>query len=194
MNLNIKHCNNVDDANVAISEGKLNIKFAPNGTGKSTIASALQLQIEDADALGGLMPFKLRETNPDDLKPTVTGSESLGSILCFNEDYVSQFVFQQEELLSNSFDVLFRNDEYIEREREIEELMTEIRSAFTNNQELEQLILNLKEMGAAFKLTKTGLSKASTGMKGLSQGNKLQHIPEGLEPYQPFLQSQNSVG
>lgn len=42
MNLNIKHCNNVDDANVAISEGKLNIKFAPNGTGKSTIATALK--------------------------------------------------------------------------------------------------------------------------------------------------------
>ena len=194
MNLNIKNCNNIDDANVVISEGKLNIKFAPNGTGKSTIAKAIKLQIEDANSLGELAPFKLREINPDEIKPTVTGADNLDSILCFNEDYVNQFVFQQEELLSNSFDVLFRNQEYVEREREIEELITEIKSAFTNNQSLEQLIQNLKEMGNAFKLTKTGLSKASTGMKGLSQGNKLQHIPQGLESYQPFLQSQNSVG
>ena len=94
---------------------------------------------------------------------------------------------------SNSFDVFFRSDDFVEREEEIEELMTEIKSAFTNNQQLEQLISNLNEMSAAFKLTKAGLSKASGGMKALSQGNKIQHIPQGLEPYQPFLQSQNSV-
>lgn len=193
MNINIKNCNNIDDGNVVINEGKLNIKFAPNGTGKSTIASAIKLQIENPDSLRDMMPFKLRKTNPEDIKPTVTGAESLNSILCFNENYVSQFVFQQEELLSNSFDVLFRNDEFVEREREIEELMTEIKTAFTNNQQMERLITNLKEMGGAFKLTKTGLSKASAGMKGLAKGNKLQHIPQGLEPYQPFLQSQNSV-
>ncbi len=196
MNINIKHCNNIDDANVVINENKLNIKFAPNGTGKSTIATALKLQIENADALDELTPFKLREANPDELKPTVTvdGAELPGSIRCFNEEYVSQFVFQQEELLSNSFDVLIRNKDYENIEKEIKGLMTEIKSAFTNNQDLEKLILNLKEMGAAFKLTKTGLSKASAGMKGLSKGNKIQHIPDGLDPYKPFLQSQNSVG
>jgi energy-coupling factor transporter ATP-binding protein EcfA2 len=194
MNLNIKNCNNIDDAEVVISEGKLNIKFAPNGTGKSTIAKAIRIKIEDDSSLGDLMPFKLRKTNPDNKKPTVIGAEGLGSVLCFNEDYVNQFVFQKEELLSNSFNVFFRNDEYVEGERKIEELMTEIKSAFTNDQQLEQLNSSLKEMGSAFKLSKTGLSKASAGMKGLSKGNKLQHIPQGLEPYQPFLQSQNSVG
>ena len=193
MNINSKNCNNIDDANVTISEGKLNIKFVPNGTGKSLIASALKLHIEDVDSLGDLTPFKLRESNPEGVQPAVTGADSLHSILCFNEDYVSQFVFQQEELLSNSFDVFFRSDDFVEREEEIEELMTEIKSAFTNNQQLEQLISNLNEMSAAFKLTKAGLSKASGGMKALSQGNKIQHIPQGLEPYQPFLQSQNSV-
>lgn len=193
MNLNIKNCNNIDEANVVIIERKLNIKFAPNGTGKSTIANAIRLQIEDPSSLGSLMPFKLREDNPKGTMPAITGADELNSIKCFNEVYVSQFVFQQDELLSNSFDVLFRNEEYIEREREIEELMTEIKSSFTNNQQLETLIANLKEMGGAFKLTKAGLSKATTGMRALSSGNKLQHIPQGLEPYQPFLQSQNSV-
>jgi hypothetical protein len=43
-------------------------------------------------------------------------------------------------------------------------------------------------------LSKSGLSKLSTGMKGLSAGNKIQHVPTGLESYTPFIQCQNSVG
>jgi len=38
MNLNIKNCNNIDDANVVVAEGKLNIKFAPNGASKGSNA------------------------------------------------------------------------------------------------------------------------------------------------------------
>ncbi len=30
-------------------------------------------------------------------------------------------------------------------------------------------------------------------MKGLSAGNKLQHIPDGLESYKPYIQSKSSV-
>jgi len=56
------------------------------------------------------------------------------------------------------------------------------------------LLATLKEMGGAFKLTKTGISKSSSGIKGLAEGNKIQHIPAGLESYKPFIQSQNSVG
>ena len=48
-------------------------------------------------------------------------------------------------------------------------------------------------MGNAFKVSKTGLDKKSTGMKGLSVGNKIEHVPAGLESYTPFIQSQNSV-
>jgi wobble nucleotide-excising tRNase len=49
-------------------------------------------------------------------------------------------------------------------------------------------------MGDAFKLSKTGLDKKSTGMKGLSAGNKIVHVPAGLESYKPFIQSKHSVG
>ena len=51
----------------------------------------------------------------------------------------------------------------------------------------------MMNFSGAFKLTNKGLSKASTGMKGLAGGNKLQHIPSGLEPYQPFIQSPRNV-
>ncbi len=194
MNIEIRHCNNIDFASIALVENKLNIKFAPNGSGKSSIAKALLLGKEDGqNRLSELMPFKLRKENPENKQPEINGVENLKSIMCFNEEYVSQFVFKPDELLSNSFDIFIRTDAYKQNEREIEELICNIKKLFSDNPELETLIATLREMGNAFKLTKSGLSKSTTGMKGLSAGNKIQHIPSGLESYKPFIQSENNV-
>ncbi len=193
MNIEIKNCNNIDSANINLSENKLNIKFALNGTGKSTIARAIIIGTDEGSDLNELLPFKLRDSNQEGIKPEITGVDSLQNVMCFNEEYVSQFVFKQDELLSNSFDIFIRNDAYREKEHEIEELVSNIKQLFSGNQELETLIDTLKEMGSAFKLTKTGLSKSSTGMKGLSAGNNIQNVPPGLESYTPFIQSPNSV-
>ena len=195
MNIEFKNCKNIDSASISLTENKLNIKLAPNGTGKSTIAEAIILgSSSDQSNFGELLPFKLRDSNPDGKKPEVVGINNIRGVMCFDEDYVRQVVFQQDELISNSFDILIRTESYKVIEREIESLVSEIKEIFTNNQELENLISTLKELGGAFKLTKSGISKSSTGMKGLSGGNKIQHIPPGLEPYQPFIQSQNNVG
>lgn len=194
MNIEIKYCNNIDLARITLSENKLNIKFAPNGTGKSTIAKAIiHGTAEDSSLLAELIPFKLRDSNPENKQPEIVGVESIKNVMCFNEEYVSQFVFKRDELLSNSFDIFIRTEAYKEKEREIEELVAEIKQLFSGNQELETLISTLKELGDAFKLTKSGISKSSTGMKGLAGGNKIQHIPLGLEPFKPFIQSHNSV-
>lgn len=195
MNIEIRNCNNIDSASITVIENKLNIKFAPNGSGKSTIAKALQLSVEgDSAQLNDLLPFKLRKENPGNKKSEINGTDSLNSIMCFNEDYVNQFVFTPDELLKNSFDILIRTDAYKQLEQEIEDLIRKIKQRFSEDGELENLTANLKEMGSAFKLTQSGLSKSSTGMKGLSAGNKIQHIPKGLEAYAPFIKCQNSVG
>ena len=193
--LEVKNCNNIDSAAISLAVQKLNIKFAPNGTGKSTIARAVLLGLKgDQNLLSELMPFKLRKANPENKQPEIKGAEALKNVMCFNEEYVSQFVFKPNELLSNSFDILIRTDAYKQRALEIEELVRSITQQFSGNPELETLIANLKEMGDAFKLSKSGLSKASTGMKGLSAGNKIKHVPAGLESYTQFIQGQNSVG
>ncbi|MGE5317481.1 MAG: AAA family ATPase [Chloroflexota bacterium] len=194
MIIKIKNCNNIDSAAISIAENKLNIKFAPNGTGKSSIARALILGTAEKPDLKDLMPFKLKKENPENKEPKVLGLENIEHVMCFNEEYVSQFVFKPEELLSNSFDILIKTDVYRQKEQEIEELVAKIKKLFVDNQNLETLILTLKEMGNAFKLTKSGISKASPGMKGLAMGNKIQHIPVGLESYKPFIQSAQSVG
>ncbi|TLU84904.1 MAG: AAA family ATPase [Chlorobium sp.] len=194
MNIEIKNCNNIDTATISLTEKKLNIKFGPNGTGKSTIARAIILGTSDGSNLEELLPFRLRATNPDNKKPEIIGLDNFQNVMCFNEEYVSQFVFRRDELLSNSFDIFIKTDTYKKKEREIEDLIAEIKQLFIDNNELEAFIATLKEMEGAFKLSKSGISKSSTGMKGLAGGNKIQHIPTGLESYKPFIQSQNSVG
>jgi energy-coupling factor transporter ATP-binding protein EcfA2 len=194
MNIEIKNCNNIDSGKTSLVKNKLNIKFAPNGTGKSTIARAIIIGATEGSKLDELLPFKLREENPGNKNPEVTGLDGLQSVMCFNEEYVSQFVFKQDELLNNSFEIFIKTDTYRQKEQEVEELVADIRQLFADNSELETLKSILKEMAGAFKLTKSGISKSSTGMKGLAEGNKIKHIPAGLESYQPFIQSQNSVG
>jgi energy-coupling factor transporter ATP-binding protein EcfA2 len=191
----VKNCNNFDTAKITLAENKLNIKFAPNGTGKSTIAKALTIGLGgDKHLLRELLPFKLRKENPNNYFPEVVTSKIFNKVMCFNDLYVNQFVFKPNELLDNSFDIFIRTEEYTKREDDIEKLIGDVKQLFLNNPDLENLIANLKEMADAFKLSKTGLSKSSTGMKGLLGGNKIEHVPVGLEPYKPFIQAENSVG
>lgn len=195
MEIDIEHCNNITAAKLTIKEGKLNIRFAPNGSGKSTISKAIQSESSgEQQAIADLMPFKLREHNPDNNAPNVDGVEHINSTMCFNEEYVSQFTFKPDELVNDSFDIFIRNDTYKAVEAEIKKYVEAIQQQFTNNPELESLISNLKELSGAFKITASGgLSKSSSGMKGLSGGNKIANIPPGLEDYQPFIQSTKSV-
>lgn len=195
MEIDIRHCNNFTSAKVSIEAGKLNIKFAPNGTGKSTISKAIQFaSAKDDQALAELLPFKFRGENPNNIKPEVVGVEQFDSIMCFNEEYVSKFTFQPDELVSNSFDIFIRTEAYKEKERDIQALTNAVQQQFANNPDLETLLANLKELSSAFKVTASGgLAKTSTGAKALSGANKIDHIPKGLEHYQPFIQSPKSV-
>ena len=195
MEIEIKQCNNIEAAKIAIEPAKLNIKFAPNGTGKSTISKAIQFASADnQQALTELLPFKLRDNNPDNIKPEVVGIEDFDSIMCFNEEYVNKFTFQPDELVSNSFDIFIRTEDYKKKELYIQEVTSAVKQQFANNSDLEALLANLKELSGAFKVTASGgLAKTSTGAKALSRANKIDHIPKGLEPYQPFIQSTKSV-
>lgn len=186
----IRNCNSIECAEIELIKGGLNIKYGPNGLGKSTIAKAIVAEIKKDGTLDNLVPFKNRGKSSAE-KPSVTGVEGLSAALVFDEEYVNQFVFQQNEVIKNSFDIFIKTKEYQDSMTEIENLFEGIRKAFSSNVEIEQTIKDLKELRDAFGTpNKDGsLPKSSKLIKAYGSGNKIENIPESLKPFETFIKS-----
>jgi len=189
----ITNCQNIKSGTIEIHPGKLNIKYAINGTGKSTIGKALSYKEENE--LLSLLPFMYHNEAPLDKnhKPKVQCTNRPNNIAIFNEDTVEQYLFQPNDLIKNSFDVLIRTADYEKRMLEIEELIKDIKKAFQENPVLDELITQFKTFLDDCKTTKTGLSKASKIYKGLGQGGKLDNVPDDLKDYKSFITGKNNL-
>lgn len=191
--INIKNCNNIASGNIKLTKGKLNIKYASNGTGKSTISKALEAFIENnEDKKNALIPFKyLGEANA--MKPEILGIEDFNSIAVFNEKYVENYIFQPNELIENSFEIFIKTDNYEKHTEEILSLLKDIHSTFETHPELDELMNTFQGFIDGFGKAKSGYSNNSLINKGIGKGNKIDNIPEGLEVYSPYLKSKDNV-
>jgi ABC-type Mn2+/Zn2+ transport system ATPase subunit len=192
--IEIKNCNSIELANITIRKGALNIKYGPNGIGKSTIVKAISASVAKDGSLSKLKPFKYRKTD-EKKEPMVSGVDDIESVLIFDDAYISQFVFQQDEVVKNSFEIFIKTETYVSDMKEIEELFSGIKSSFDGNESLISAISDLKELRDAFGVTKAGaLSKASKGYKAYGSGNKIENIPDDLKLFERFIKSDNPAG
>jgi len=195
MNIVIKNCSNIERGDISIQEGVLNIKYATNGTGKTTIAKAITASF-NPDEIKDLIPYKHLAETPllPEHKPDVRITPTIHKLLMFNEDYVNNYVFLPSDLLSNSFEILIKTENYDRQMATIQNLIHEIKNTFKNNSELEQLTTKFTAFIEGFgRATKSGYSKASSIGKGIANGNKVLNIPPELEEYSPFIQSENNA-
>lgn len=190
-NVVVRNCNSIDRADLKITKGALNIKYGPNGLGKSTIARAIVAKVKADGSLSLLMPFKSRG-NAAAPSPSVSGTDDIKSSLVFDEEYVNQFAFQQDEVVKNSFEIFVKTPEYVATMEEIEQLFSGIKKAFADSPDIEQAIKDLKELRDAFGSTnKDGsIPKTSKFLKSYGSGNKIEHIPEKLKAFESFIRSQ----
>ena len=112
LNIQLKNCNSIENGSIKIIENSLNIKYAINGTGKSTSSKAIEYAVNDKNNatsdLLQLKPFKYRNES-DTNNPKVIGIETINSIAVFNEDYVNQIVLQPNDVLKNNFRKLVKS-------------------------------------------------------------------------------------
>lgn len=192
MEIKIKKCNNIDSGKIEITSNKLNIKFGINGTGKSTITRAIKYSIDSPEQLKELIPFKHRQTETDVI-PEINISEEIKSVLIFNEEYLNQFLFKEDELISNSYEIFINTPEYKSSTNQIEQLLAEIKKVFSENENLSKIISDFENLSKSFATTQSGLSKSSALYKGLKEGNKIQHIPDSLKGYSKLIKDKNFV-
>lgn len=189
ISIQIANCNNLESAEITLERSALNIKYGPNGIGKSTIARALTLRAEGGNALEALTPFKYREGAGHPL-PEVTGADEIQSVLTFDDQYVSQFVFQRDEVLRNSFEIFINTEEYRTGIEEIEQLFAALQETFVDQVEFDTAVHAFTHLCDVFGVTKAGaLSKSTKGYKAMAAGGKLKNIPEPLKRYTGFLES-----
>ncbi len=195
MEITIKNCNNIDEGVITIVDTRLNIKYAINGTGKSTISKAITSHLKDkannSEELKKLKPFKHLDTNENN--PEVIGIEHLQEVKVFDEDYINKYVFLPDELVQGSFDIFIRDEEYEEGLNEINELISIIQNMFIENKDIDELINDFNELSSSFgRPVKNGIHGSSSISKAFKDGNKVLNVPTEIREYKDFIQSENN--
>lgn len=127
MELHISNCNNISSGIISISENRLNIKYAINGTGKSTLSKAIESSAKHDDAsLRTLLPFQYIGDNTPENQPSITGIPENTVIAVFDENYVNQYVFLEDELLKNSFEIFIKTVSYDQHMAEINRITARV--------------------------------------------------------------------
>lgn len=95
MNLTINNCNNIENGEFNIMEGRLNIKYAINGTGKSTISKAIDAFVtNDEEKKRALLPFKYYNDEDSHL-PNLSGFEQIGKLQCLMKNILKIMFINQ---------------------------------------------------------------------------------------------------
>lgn len=196
MEIIIQNCNNIDSGNIQLSLNELNIKYAINGTGKSTISKAIISSINDktsgAKDIQKLKPFK--HLNTADNNPSITGIDNFNSVKIFDEEYTSKYLFLPDDLLQGSFDIFIRDAEYENGMNEINELIKIIQDMFVQDKDIDGLINDFNELSSSFgKPVKNGIHGSSNISKAFKGGNKITNIPKEVEEYKEYIQSDNNI-
>lgn len=191
MNILIQNCNSIDSGNIYIESGRLNIKYAINGTGKSTIAHVLSSKIAGED-LSDFRPFKYFNDGDETHNPSVNISESIQKVSTFDEKYIEMYAYKKDELVTNSFEIFVKTPKYEEHMQKISELISSIQTAFQDDPDLDTLIGDLSTFIESFGKTQGGYSKASDLGKTIGKGNKLENVPDELALYAPYLRTERT--
>jgi len=193
MKISFSNCNNIESGSIEIIDSRLNIKYGINGTGKSTVARAIRLYLDGKakgkQDLSELSPFK--NTTANGLVPTISGIESINTVKVFDEQYVNAVLFQADELVKGSYDIFMRDDEYERSVQAINEIVKGMQDALANDPEIADLLRDFSEIVSCFgKETKDGgFHGASDMARTFKGGNRVEHIPAGLECYATFIKS-----
>ncbi|NCD05856.1 MAG: hypothetical protein EOL97_07030 [Spirochaetia bacterium] len=176
----IENCNCISKAEIKIKKNSLNLKYGPNGTGKSTISKAISAQINNQiDELNELKPFN--ETH----NPSVN-CDDFQSVKVFNEDYVNSYLFTEKSFLDNSFRVFLHSKVLDDLSDETDKLLKELQSVFEQNENINGLKEFLPQYFDTIKYQNNSLSIRG-GVAELIKGNGygFEKYPE-LRNYSPF--------
>ena len=178
--IKVENCNNIREGMINIVLNKLNIKYGINGTGKTTLAKAIQFA-NNSDELSKLQSYFSDEISKVTITPT------FNKILVFNEDFVNQVVFVEDEVIENSFEVFLKTPDYDAKKLQLDSHLQTLKNVLQNDSEIIKLQNDLAKINQKFKRTPKGKLSNTGAMKSLLSKQNLYNIPSELDEYRPFL-------
>lgn len=177
MNINIKNCNNIKNADIIVEKGSLNIKYGMNGTGKSTIAKA----IENKEQLAELKTFG------SDLEPEVSISENISKVETFNNDFINRITFNGSEVIENGFEVFVKTDEYDKKRKEITDILNKLNRETFKDEVINNLRNGFLNISAKIQLNSNKTIKRNPAYKSILKKENMFEVPNSLEKYSDFI-------
>ena len=181
-NIQIHNCNNIKNGTIRIEPNKLNIKYGINGTGKTTIANAIKYSVEE-DKLQDLQSYYSTD------KASIEVSPKFNKILVFNEEFINQVVFVEDEVIENSFEVFLKTPDYEAKKGQLDEHLKILREIVVEDSEIVDLKNKLMTINGKFSRTSTGKLSTTGVLKSLLSKQNLYNIPTELESYRPFIEN-----
>jgi energy-coupling factor transporter ATP-binding protein EcfA2 len=186
LKINLKNCNNIAECDIEIKKDTLNIFYAMNGTGKSTIGTALEL-LAKGESLDSLKPFK------GDLTPDGSVNDTLENVLLFNEEFVKTIVFNKSEVIDNAFEVFIKTPKYDELQKAINDKLSRIHFDPVTFENLGALYQVGEAVLKKFSLTKTGDLKKVGLMKNLTSSKSIFTLPDKIKKFQPLMSKEYNI-
>ena len=177
MDITINNCNNIREGKISIAKNKLNIKYGINGTGKSTIA----LAIENNNSLSFLKSF-----GSDD-EPNLIFSEHIDKVVTFNSSFVNNIVFNGDDVINNSFEVFIKSDKYDEKRKNILNELKSLNTETIADENTKKLIDILSQLEPRLKLKTSGDVYQTSDFKSILKKQNIYQIPDELKNYEVFL-------
>lgn len=187
----IFNCNNIKEAALSIEPYKLNIIYGANGTGKSTMAKAIVEAQKDSPDFTAFIPFSQATDDP----PRVTG-DRFTRVALFNDDYIHQYAYQRDSVIKDAFEVFIRTPEYDAAKATVDSALSDLRTTFAEDPDLQTLQTNINNLLGQIKLTRNGsLSKTVAGVRSILAGKGgIYNPPAPLTAMRPFMEETLVVG
>lgn len=180
--INISNCNNIKTGAIQIEPNKLNIKYGINGTGKTTIAKAIKYSLE-TDNLQKLKSYYTTDEASVEITP------QFNNILVFNEEFINQVVFVEDEVIENSFEVFLKTPDYELKKKGLDDHLKALREVVLENNEIVELKNKLVSINGKFTRTSSGKISTTGALKSLLSKQNIYNIPTELESYRPFIEN-----
>ncbi len=185
INVKIENCNNIQNAEISILKDHLNIKYAMNGIGKSSIAKVIDTNIKN-ESLERFKPFG------SDNETSIETSEPIGNSFLFDEEFISNMVFKESEVISNSFEVFIKTEDYDEKLEKLNKRLKELKIDIGQNEEIVNMLSIFKDVSSNIALNASGDSiKKNPFVKSLLSKENIFNVPKELQKYKSFFENED---